>query len=109
MCDDFNDTFTELVKLYQTDVDAYDKKCNEMIEETLAAMCIRCPERADRCRKMLWRVNKDLAKYKNPTARFNALVEGFWLDYEKFNDALHLKDLNPPVKDTSNVIAFKKK
>jgi len=46
------------------------------------------PERQERLRQFQWRLDQQLSKYKDPTARFNKMVEIFWEGVEKFQKTL---------------------
>jgi len=81
----FNELYTDLVKLYQTNEDKFHEKRIEILEQQIQDMCVtECG--AERCRKAVWRMDRELQKYKDPIVRFNALVEMFYSELDRFNE-----------------------
>jgi hypothetical protein len=71
---------------------------------------IEDPERKERLERYQWRLDQDLAKYKDPVARYNRMVELFWEGLQNFKEALEnpssLIDKEEVIPD--NVVKFKK-
>lgn len=87
MCDE--KPFEGLVELFKEDPEAFEEYRKERIEKHITEMCGDCPERLERCRRFQWRMEQELAKYKDPLARYNAMVSIFWEQFEEFQTALN--------------------
>jgi len=58
---------------------------NKEIEEFLKTLP---PERQEKLRQFQWKLDQDLNKFKDPTARFNRMVEIFWEQVQVFKQSL---------------------
>lgn len=62
-------------------------------------------DKQQRARAQQWKLEQDLRHYKDPTARFNRMVEIFWEGFREFQAAL---DGCVPEKQQNNVVEFKR-
>jgi hypothetical protein len=89
---DFPD-FDEWVALFQENPEAFERKRQEFLEQYIEEEWAGDPDRQQRARAMLWRMEQNFRHIGDPTERFNMVVAEFWEQVNKFNDALHrLKD-----------------
>jgi len=98
------DVFEELLKLKDDPV-AFNKRKDGIINSAIN----ECPEDnriSLTCRQ--WKLERELDKFKNPTARMNRMVELFWDGAFEFKNALD-GDLPKKVKHDSTIIPLKKK
>lgn len=101
-------TFDELVQLFKDDPAAFEQYKKECIEQKLEEMCHGCPECINRCKQMQWRIDQELNKYKNPIARYNAMVSMFWEQTTKFQSALAMETPKKPTRNAT-LIQFPQK
>ncbi len=85
---DFN--FEEWAQLFKDDPEAFEKKKREVLEETLQGFIERGSSKlyVESLRAGLWRQEHELKKFKDPQARLNKVIELFYEQHDKFNDAL---------------------
>ena len=105
MCD--KKSFDELTELFQTDPEAFEEHRKTYILSELTAMCADCPEHLERCKRFQWRLEQDLNKLKNPISRYNRMVELFWEQTTKLQNALHGNITTPEPKHDNNIVEFK--
>jgi hypothetical protein len=78
-------SFDELKTLFETNPQAAEQKCNEIIENYILSL----PEdRQQRARSFQWQLEQKLRHYKDPIARMNKMIELFWSGVNKFHTAL---------------------
>lgn len=109
MCDDSNKPFEELVQLFQDDPEAFEQYRKQRLEEEIIKMCDGCPEKEDRCRAFVWRMEQELSKYTDPIARYNKMVEMFWKQVEEFKNATQLLENPPEDIQDADILQFPKK
>ena len=85
---DFPD-FDEWVALFQEDPEAFERKRQEFLEQYIEEEWADDPDRQQRARAMLWRMEQNFRHINDPIERFNVVVAEFWEQVNKFNDALH--------------------
>lgn len=79
--------FDELLPL-RDDPEAFEAKKNEILEEAFA----RIPKALqERMRLHQWALDAQLKGIKDPTQRYNKMVELFWEGFGRFHDALNGK------------------
>ena len=88
----------ELSELYKTDPELFEVRCRELIENMISSSP---PERQERLRRLQWKIDHTLSRYKDPVARMNKMVELFWEGVGRFQDALKGKT---PQQNTGNVL-----
>ncbi len=110
MSDEFEQKFDELVELFKKNPEAFYKKCDQIIESKLIEMCGDDPLRLERYKKMHWRIQQELFKFKDPIARHNKLVEIFWKQVDQFHKSLNDLSHNHTKenKKSATIIHFKK-
>jgi len=74
---------------YLSEPEAFDRLAKEAIEEFITSAP---PNKQLKLRALQANINKNLNKYKDPTARLNAMVELFWKGVHKFQNALGGRD-----------------
>lgn len=82
--------FTELtpderMDYYKTEPEAFDKLAKEAIEEFIVNSP---PNKQLKLRSLQASINKELKKYKDPTARLNAMISLFWKGVSEFQESL---------------------
>jgi len=98
------DMFDVLSKLYVDDPDAYEEKRREIIEEFINDL----PEDKQRRAKGLqFQINSKLDTIKNPTERYNQMVNMFWESFAKLNATLHGKLPEPQTHTKAKIIKLK--
>lgn len=78
----------ELSELYKTDPELFEVRCRELIEDVIKSCR---PERQEHLRKLQWRIDQTLARYKDPIARMNKMIEMFWEGVGEFQSAFEGK------------------
>jgi len=107
MCDE--KPFDELVELFKEDPDAFEEYRKEFVEQRITELCIDCPEKLELCKRFQWRLEQELAKYKDPMARYNAMVSMFWDQVELFKAAnKKLKEIHE-AQANAKILSFPKK
>ena len=105
------DLFDELLGLQKADdMEAFEKRRQEILDQHIIKMCNGCEEKLNRCRAMQWRIDQELSKYKDPIARYNRMVEMFWVQFRDLQDALNgLQGAPVPVleQEKAEVLEFK--
>ena len=97
--------FDSLIDL-KDDQEAFDKLTKQVMEDYISSM----PEdRQERMRRMQWKIDQELNKYKNPTNRYNHMVEMFYDHIEKFYSKDGKINMEPQVHTKAPVLEFKKK
>lgn len=99
-------TFEELVNLFKEDPSGFDNYKQEQIENRITQICSDCPEKVERCKQFQWRIDQELAKYKNPIMRYNAMVEMFWSQVDEFKQ-INRKPAKPTT--TASILDFGQK
>lgn len=75
----------EMVGLYQTDPEAFEKKRHDMIHEMIENL----PEKyRQRAYGIQFQVEMRLKRYRDPVVRMNAMMGMFWEQFEEFNRVL---------------------
>jgi len=100
-------SLSELVQLLKVDPSGLDNHKETVINKHIAEMCAECPERLEKCKRFQWRLEQELAKHKNPTMRYNAMVSMLWNQVDEFQEALYMNKPSPQ-KDAT-IIKFKPK
>ena len=77
--------FDELLPL-RDDPEAFEAKKNEILEGAFERMP---KELQRRMRLQQWSLDEQLARIKDPTQRYNKMVELFWEGFGRFHDALN--------------------
>ena len=73
--------------LFEEDPELFDKKRQEFLEEYIRVTCDG-EDRQQRARAILWRMEQNYRHLKDPIARFNKVVEEFWTQTARFQQAL---------------------
>lgn len=110
MCDESLVTlFDELLGLQQEDdMEAFEKRRQEVLDKHIVKLCGDCPEKLSRCRAMQWRIDQELSKYKDPIARYNRMVEMFWVQFKDLQQVLNSLQGEPlPERESAEIIEFK--
>jgi len=107
MCDE--KSFDELMELYKADPEAYETYRKETIEKHITDLCADCPDRLERCLQFQWQLEQQLNKFKDPIARYNAIVSIFWSQVSEFQNAVELQQVLSEAKQNSNILNFPKK
>lgn len=107
MCDE--KPFDELVELFRSNPDEFEKYRTKFLEDHIASLCADCPEKLERCKRIQWRIEQELNKYKNPIARYNAMVVIFWKQFDEFQRAVNAETTTPTTKQDANILQFPKK
>lgn len=98
------DAYEELVKL-KDNPHAFAKRQKEIVEDAIS----KCPkEFQQQIRQNNWRIEQELSKFKNPTARMNKMVELFWNGVSKFEDTLRGNSISAEPRTRAKVIPFNK-
>lgn len=89
--------FEELVELAANDMPAFEAYQRAVIEDFILGLP---EEKQERARGLQWRIDQELAKYRDPTARMNRMVEMMWSSFFDLHSALngHLDERKPPVE-----------
>lgn len=101
-------SFDELVELFKIDPKAFEEYRQQTIRSHLEQLCNGCPDCLNRCQQFQWQLDQKLNKYKNPVARYNAMVAIFWKDLAKFQQTLRMENV-PEVTRSATVLRFDKK
>jgi hypothetical protein len=72
--------FDKLVEL-KDDEEKFNDLAKSIIDKHIAKYP---PEQQRRMRQIQWRLDGELSHYKNPTTRYNKMVELFWKQVNKF-------------------------
>lgn len=114
MCDEsLVDLYDELLGLQQAeDMEAFEKRRQEILDKHIIKMCNGCEEKLKRCRAMQWRIDHELSKYKDPIARYNKMVEMFWAQFRDLQEVLNklpaaLEGESIPERETAKVFEFR--
>lgn len=100
-------TFDRLVGL-KDNPEKFNAEADKIFEDFISGYE---PEKQARLRAMHWRINKDLAKYKDPQARFNHMVKLFFEGFQKFQATLNAVakgEAIPQPVVSNTVVAFRK-
>lgn len=102
------DIYNRLV-VFAQDEEGFNAEVENIVEEFIQSQ----PEdRRERLRAQHWRINQELAKFKDPTARLNRMIEMFYAQLREFQFAL-TNPSHPAVQkqatDKAPVLEFKKK
>lgn len=81
-----NTKFDFLVNLHKTNPQAFADYHEEMIEEYIQSLP---KDRQIAAWQFQWNLTGELSKYKDPIARMNRMVELFWEQTYKFQDAMN--------------------
>ena len=76
----------ERMYYYKEEPEAFDRLAQEVIEEFIVSSP---PEKQLKLRAIQAKVNKELSKFKDPTARLNRMVSLFWEQVNDFQSALN--------------------
>jgi len=75
----------ERMEYYKSEPEAFEKLAKECIEELITS----APGNKQlKLRALQANINKEMSKYKDPTARLNAMVSLFWKGVSDFQSAL---------------------
>ena len=102
-------SFDELVELAKTNPTAFDDYKNKFLECQFEQMCNGCPDCMTRCRQFQWRLDQELKKFKDPIARYNAMVSLFWKQVEEFRQAARLNPTSKQADTAATILPFHKK
>lgn len=80
--------FGRMSALYRTDPEAFEVEARRRIDEVISRAH---PEHRDRLRAMQSGIDRILARYHDPVARMNKMVELFWNGVRTFDHALRGK------------------
>lgn len=101
-----NTTFDELRFLFETDPSAAEEKAKQIIDEYITTLE---PEKQQRAQAFQWRIQQDLKKYKDPTARLNRMVEMFWNGVKEFQRTLENPEEVLDQQGKPSIVKFPKK
>lgn len=76
--------FERMSALYRSDPDAFEREARRKIDEVIERAR---PEHQARLRAMQSGIDRVLARYRDPVARMNKMVELFWNGVRTFEDA----------------------
>ncbi|MDD2871109.1 MAG: DUF3135 domain-containing protein [Candidatus Gracilibacteria bacterium] len=94
------DIYDRLVSL-RDDPDAFEMEKQKILNEEIS----KFPEKyKQKALKLQWSLEGELRKFKNPTARYNRMVELFWEQFYEFNLAIgnFQKILSSMIKSDDN-------
>lgn len=103
----YEQAFDELFPL-KDDPEAFAKKRLEIIEEFINS---QPPEKRDNCRRRQWRIDQEMHKFKDQTAKYNRIVAMFWEQLAEFQRGLNLLTKAEPVEEpieSADVLVFEK-
>lgn len=78
-------TPNERMNYYLSEPEAFDRLAQEAIEEFIVNSP---PNKQLKLRALQASINKELKKYKDPTARLNAMISLFWKGVSEFQKSL---------------------
>ncbi len=92
--------FERRMKLFQDDPAEFERRSRKEIEEAIQSAP---PHLRRRLGGVQFQIDTTLARYKHPTARMNKMVELFWTQAKKLDDALQgLKHGRIPPQEKKN-------
>lgn len=77
----------QLIDLWTNDPEAAERYHRQILEEHIEG--IPDPERRKRARAMQWRIDQELSRYTDKTARLNRMIELFWAGFFDWQAALN--------------------
>lgn len=80
--------FDDWKALFEEDPELFEQKRQEFLEQYIEEQWADDPDRQQRAKAILWRMEQNYRHIKDPIARFNKVVEEFWIQVAKFKDAL---------------------
>jgi len=80
--------FDEWNELFKGDPEAFEKKRQEFLESYIIDQWSAEPNKQQRARATLWRLEQNYRHIKDPVERFNMIVAEFWKQVSKLKDAL---------------------
>jgi len=101
-----NVTFDELKTLYETDPAAAEEKAKQIIDDYISTLE---PEKQARAQAFQWRIEQDLRKFKDPTARMNKMIEMFWRGVREFQKVLQSPEEVLDQTGNPSIVKFPKK
>ncbi len=81
-------SFDDWKGLFESDPELFEKKRQEFLEEYITNQWAEEPDKQQRARALLWRMEQNYRNVKDPTERFNMVVAEFYEQVNKFKDAL---------------------
>jgi len=106
MCDE--KTFDDLIDLLEKSPEDFEEYRKAYINKQIERICGDCPERLERCKKFQWRLEQELRKYKDPLARYNAMIKMFWDQFSEFQQAVNLQQITAEAKQNADILQFPK-
>lgn len=98
--------FEELKTLFEQNPATAEIRAKQIIDEYIATLDEHKQQRAQ---AFNWRIQQELRKYKDPTARFNRMVEMFWEGVHEFQSVLQHPEHVVDQLGNPSVIKFPKK
>ena len=89
MSDKYSDTSSSIEKLtglYQKDPELFEEERKKLIQDTIDSFP---PEYRSRAEGLQFKIDLTLAKYKDPVARMNKMVEIFWGHFLEFQEVMN--------------------
>ena len=80
--------FDDWKALFEEDPELFEQKRQEFLEQYIEEQWADDPDRQQRAKAILWRMEQNYRHIKDPIARFNKVVEEFWVQVAKFREAL---------------------
>ena len=81
-------SFDDWKALFEEDPELFEQKRQEFLEDYIEEMYADDPDKQQRAKAILWRMEQNYRHIKDPIARFNKVVEEFWTQVTKFREAL---------------------
>lgn len=80
--------FDDWAALFEKDPEEFERRRQEFINDYIEEQWADDPERMQRAKAIMWRMEQNYRHIKDPIARFNKVVEEFWVQVKKFQEAL---------------------
>ena len=102
--------FDTLKELNDKDPDAFEEMGKQLIEDFITSFD-HSEEDQKRLRAVQWKIDRELEKHKNPTARYNCMVEMLYEQMAKFQEALGMVGISDVTQlpEKATVLEFKRK
>jgi len=107
--DDFDTKFAQLVEMAKIDPEAFEDYRKDLLDKEIIRISEGDPKKEERLRGVQWRLEQDLSKYKDPVARYNAMVTIFYKQVEEFQKSLAMQTVLEEAHQNANILTFPKK
>lgn len=82
--------FDDWKALFEQDPEMFEQKRQEFLEEYIEGHWAGDPDKQQRAKALLWRMEQKHRHIKDPVERFNMVVAEFWTQVEKLKAALDM-------------------